>query len=174
MPTRTHRGNECNAPPTLPRAHARNTLRARRHVVRHPFKVLSSHYQHNWYKALNFRTCSQFERSCNASMEPTELSAEQALRVSDHLAGLGGMVCRLMTNVTVAMQQLDLGLASQVIRYVLQYLLIVAVIVAVTAAVSSACPPRVLCAEGGCVRCNAVCWLKHDLVDETRCCMCPC
>ena len=50
-------------------------------------------------------------------MEPTSLSDEQAVSVSRHLAELGGRVCQLMTNVTVAMQSLNLGLASQVVRY---------------------------------------------------------
>ena len=87
------------------------------HVIRHPLKVVASHYQHAWYKTLQFRKCDRGLQTCNISSEPTEFSAAETELVSAHLSGLGGTVCELMANVTAAMRSLQLGTATQVVRY---------------------------------------------------------
>ena len=87
------------------------------HVVRHPFKVISSQYKHAWYETLQFRQCERGLATCNATSEPSQLNPTQTMQVSTHLVKLGGMVCELMTNVTTAMHGLKLGAAAQVVRY---------------------------------------------------------
>lgn len=98
---------------------ARSNFRVRvLHVIRHPFKVLTSQYDLGWHELVQFRSCNTWEPGCNYTREPTEFTAAQTEVLATHLAGVGRRVCHWLDNTTVAMRGIGLPVGSTaVLRY---------------------------------------------------------